>query len=180
MRRDRLDALAIGLLLTCCLFWGLQQVLIKLTLAEMPPVFQAWLRLGGATVLLLLWCRWRGVSVLQRDGTLWAGLLAGLLFAGEFICIYTGLERTGSARLTVFLYTSPFWVALLVPLWTRSERLHGLQWAGLVLAFGAVAFAPEPRRGRDAGRRPAGPGGRPVLGPDDGGDTQHRTGAHQP
>ena len=69
MRRDRLDALAIGLLLTCCLFWGLQQVLIKLTLAEMPPVFQAWLRLGGATVLLLLWCRWRGVSVLQRDGT---------------------------------------------------------------------------------------------------------------
>ena len=141
VRRDRLDALAIGLLLSCCLFWGLQQVLIKLTLAEMPPVFQAWLRLGGATVLLLLWCRWRGVSLLQRDGTLWAGLLAGLLFAGEFICIYTGLERTGSARLTVFLYTSPFWVALLVPLWTRSERLHGLQWAGLVLAFGAVAFA---------------------------------------
>ena len=43
--------------LISALFWGLQQVLIKLTLAEMPPVFQAWLRLGGATVLLLLWCR---------------------------------------------------------------------------------------------------------------------------
>lgn len=140
-RKDRLDALAIGLLLTCCLFWGFQQVLIKLTLAEMPPVFQAWLRLGGATVLLLLWCRWRGIALLERDGTLWAGLLAGLLFAAEFICIYTGLERTGSARLTVFLYTSPFWVALLVPLWTRSERLQSLQWAGLVLAFAAVAFA---------------------------------------
>ncbi|MEI7785030.1 MAG: DMT family transporter, partial [Betaproteobacteria bacterium] len=140
-RKDRLDAVAIALLLTCCLFWGLQQVLIKLTLAEMPPVFQAWMRLGGATVMLLLWCRWRGIALLERDGTAWAGLLAGLLFAGEFICIYSGLGHTGSARLTVFLYTSPFWVALLVPLWTRSERLHKMQWAGLVLAFAAVAFA---------------------------------------
>ena len=141
VRKHRLDALAVALLLTCCTVWGLQQVLIKVTLSEMPPMFQAWLRLGGATVLLLLWCRWRGVPLMQRDGTLWAGLLAGLLFAAEFICIYTGMQHTGSARLTVFLYSSPFWVALLVPLWNRSERLQGLQWAGLALAFAAVAFA---------------------------------------
>jgi drug/metabolite transporter (DMT)-like permease len=51
------------------------------------------------------------------------------------------MQYTSSSRLTVFLYTSPFWVALLVPLWIRDERLRGPQWAGLLLAFGAVAFA---------------------------------------
>ena len=51
-----------SLLLACCLFWGLQQVLIKATLTEIPPLFQASLRLAGATVLLWLWCRWRGIG----------------------------------------------------------------------------------------------------------------------
>lgn len=70
-----------------------------------------------------------------------AGLLAGSLFAAEFACIYIGLQYTAASRLTVFLYTSPFWVALLVPLWAKSEKLHGRQWWGLVLAFAGVAFA---------------------------------------
>ncbi|WP_309678818.1 DMT family transporter [Polaromonas sp.] len=140
-RKAHLDTLAISLLLACCLFWGLQQVLIKATLSELPPMFQASLRLIGATALLGLWCVWRGVPLFRRDGTLAAGLLAGVLFGAEFACIYLGLQYTTASRLTVFLYTSPFWVALLVPLWVRSERLRGLQWAGLLCAFVAVAFA---------------------------------------
>jgi uncharacterized membrane protein len=140
-RKTRLDSLAISLLLGCCLLWGMQQVLIKVTLSEMPPVFQAWMRMLGAALLLLIWCRLRGIVWWHKDGTLRAGLLAGLLFAAEFVCIYVGMQYTGSSRLTVFLYTSPFWVALLVPLWARSERLHAGQWAGLALAFCAVVFA---------------------------------------
>ena len=140
-RKAHLDLLAISLLLACCLFWGLQQVLIKATIAEIPPMFQASLRLAGATALLLLWCLWRGVPLFKRDGSLKAGLLAGGLFAGEFACIYLGLQYTTASRLTVFLYTSPFWVALLVPLWVTSERLRGMQWLGLLAAFVAVVFA---------------------------------------
>ncbi|WP_341908865.1 DMT family transporter [Polaromonas sp. YR568] len=140
-RKSQLDAFAITVLLGCCLFWGLQQVLIKATIAELPPMFQASLRLIGATVLLWLWCLWRGITLWQRDGSLRAGLLAGALFGSEFACIYLGLQYTTASRLTVFLYTSPFWVALLVPLWVKSERLRGLQWVGLLCAFVAVAFA---------------------------------------
>ena len=140
-RKDHLDGLAIGILLLCCMFWGLQQILVKLVLPEVPPVMQAALRCVGATVLLLVWCRWRGIALLERDGTLWAGLLAGALFAAEFACIYLGLQHTAASRLTVFLYTSPFWVAALVPLFVRSERLSPLQWTGLVCAFVAVVFA---------------------------------------
>jgi drug/metabolite transporter (DMT)-like permease len=141
LRKQHLDTLAVSLLLACCLFWGFQQVLVKATLPELPPVFQAALRFVGATLLLLLWCRARAVPLLARDGTLKAGLLAGMLFAGEFACLYIGLQFTTASRLTVLLYTSPFWVALLLPLWVHAERLRALQWLGLVIAFGALAFA---------------------------------------
>ena len=140
-RKPHLDLFAISLLLACCLFWGLQQVLIKATIAEIPPLFQASLRLAGATALLMLWCGWRGISLFQRDGSLGAGLLAGALFSAEFACIYLGLQYTTASRLTVFLYTSPFWVAVLLPWWVKPERLRGLQWVGLLAAFVAVVFA---------------------------------------
>ncbi len=140
-RKTHLDALSISLLLACCLFWGFQQVLVKATLPELPPVFQASIRFAGATLLLLLWCAWRGVKLFAADGSLRAGLLAGALFAVEFACLYVGLQHTSASRLTVFLYTSTFWVAALLPLWVKSEKLRPVQWAGLACAFAAVAFA---------------------------------------
>ena len=140
-RHEHLDGRAIAMLLACCLFWGFQQVLVKATLPELPPVFQAGVRFGGAGVLLWGWCRWRGVRLFERDGTLWAGLGVGLLFAAEFAALYLGLQHTTASRLTTFLYTSPFWVALLLPLFVPAERLRGAQWVGLACAFAAVAFA---------------------------------------
>jgi drug/metabolite transporter (DMT)-like permease len=140
-RKEHLDTLAVTLLLVCCLFWGFQQILIKTTVGEVPPLWQAALRFIGATVLLALWCLWRGVKLFERDGTLRAGLLAGALFAGEFTCIYLGLRETTASRLTVFLYTSPFVVALLLPRLVPAERLRAVQWAGLTIAFAAVAVA---------------------------------------
>jgi drug/metabolite transporter (DMT)-like permease len=119
----------------------LQQVLIKATVTEVPPLWQAALRFAGATVLLWLWCATRGIALFARDGTLRAGLLAGLLFAGEFSCIYLGLHDTTASRLTVFLYTSPFVVAILLPRLVPAERLRPVQWLGLVIAFAAVALA---------------------------------------
>jgi drug/metabolite transporter (DMT)-like permease len=128
-------------LLACCVFWGLQQILIKTTVVEVPPLWQASLRFVGGTAVLWLWCAVRGVKLFARDGTLRAGLLAGALFAGEFICIYLGLRETTASRLTVFLYTSPFVVAVLLPRFVAAERLRGVQWVGLVIAFAAVAVA---------------------------------------
>ena len=140
-RKDHLDTLAVALLLACCLFWGFQQVLVKATIPELPPVFQAALRFAGATVLLWLWCWWRRIPLFDRDGSLFTGILAGALFALEFACLYAGLQFSAASRLTVFLYTSPFWVAVLLPLFVPSEKIRPLQWLGLALAFTAVVFA---------------------------------------
>ena len=124
-RKDHLDTVAVLLLLGCCLFRGFQQVLVKATISQIDPVFQASIRFAFATLLLWLWCVWRGVRLFERDGTLGAGLLAGSLFAAEFACLYVGLQFSPASRLTVFLYTSPFWVAALP--WKRRQRRQALR-----------------------------------------------------
>jgi drug/metabolite transporter (DMT)-like permease len=140
-RKEHLDGVAISLLLACCVFWGFQQILIKTTVDEVPPLWQAALRFVGATAMLWLWCVWRKVPLFARDGTLRAGLLAGLMFAGEFACIYLGLRETAASRLTVFLYTAPFFVALILAQVLPAEKLRLVQWVGLAIAFAAVAVA---------------------------------------
>ncbi len=140
-RKDRLDLLALAVLLACCTVWGLSQVAAKLTLVQVPPLLQAGLRSLGAAVLLLLWSCWRGLKMWTADGTGPAGALAGVLFAVEFACIFVGLQFTTASRMVVFLYTAPFVVALGMPLIARNERLSLPQALGLVLAFGGVAWA---------------------------------------
>lgn len=147
-RKPHLDTLAIAILLACCMFWGLQQVLVKATVAEMAPIFQASVRFVIATVALLLWCLWRGVPLGREGhapgagrGALSSGLLAGALFAGEFACVYLGLQYTQASRLTVLLYCAPFWVALILPRFVPGEGLVGWQWLGLAGAFAGAALA---------------------------------------
>ncbi len=139
--KSHLDTIAIVLLLICCLAWGLQQVLVKATIPELAPMYQSTIRFSCALILVLIWCRFRKIRLFERDGSLWPGLLAGALFAGEFTMIYIGLIYGPASRLTVFLYTSPFWVAMLVPLIVPAEKLRPLQWVGLACAFSAVALA---------------------------------------
>lgn len=140
-RRSTLDTPALALLLGCCVLWGLNQVATKIALTDIPPLTQAALRSAGAALLLGAWARWRGIALLQRDGTLAGGLVAGTLFAGEFACIFVGLQFTAASRMVVFIYLAPFVVALGMPWITRGERLAAAQWLGLALAFGGVAWA---------------------------------------
>jgi drug/metabolite transporter (DMT)-like permease len=99
------------------------------------------LRSLGATVLVWAWSSLRGVRLFTRDGSLLPGLLAGLMFAAEFALIYEGLEFTTASRAVLFLYTSPFIVAVGVHLLVPGEKLSSPQILGLVGAFAGVAIA---------------------------------------
>ena len=83
-RKLHLDSVAVVALLACCAVWGLGQVAGKATLLEVPALMQAAIRSCAAAVLVALWARWRRIPLFDRDGTLAAGLWAGLLFAVEF------------------------------------------------------------------------------------------------
>ncbi|MBX3604400.1 MAG: DMT family transporter [Piscinibacter sp.] len=140
-RHTHLDARAAGLLVLCCFLWGLNQVAAKVAIAQVPPLWQAALRSLGGALLVFAWSRGRGITLFERDGSLRGGLLAGLLFAAEFGCIFLGLQFTTASRMAVFIYISPFVVALGMPFIARAERLGALQMAGLATAFAGVAWA---------------------------------------
>jgi drug/metabolite transporter (DMT)-like permease len=140
-RKTHLDALAITLLVSCCFLWGLNQVAAKAAMPEVPPLWQAASRSLGGALLVWGWARARGIPVFTRDATLHGGLLAGALFAAEFLCIFIGLQFTTASRMVVFIYISPFVVALGMPFIAHTERLSRVQMAGLLLAFSGVAWA---------------------------------------
>ena len=106
-RKDHLDTFAITVLVACCAFWGFQQILIKFAGREIPPLWQASVRMAGATALLWLWCQFRGVKLFNSDGSLQGGLIVGLLFAAEFCLIYLGLQHTSASLAPVTAGTLP-------------------------------------------------------------------------
>jgi drug/metabolite transporter (DMT)-like permease len=124
-----------------CAIWGLQQVAIKSTNSALPPVFQAGLRSAIAALLVWGWARVRGTPLFRNDGTLGAGLLAGVLFAGEFIGIFLGLTLTSASRMALFLYTAPCFTALGLHWFVAGERMRRLQWIGVMVAFVGMALA---------------------------------------
>ncbi|TAN77803.1 MAG: DMT family transporter [Magnetospirillum sp.] len=140
-RHLHLDALAMSLMVGLCALWGLNQVAAKVANAGVSPVLQAGLRSAGAVPLLWAWSSWRGIRLFDRDGSLPAGLAAGLMFAAEFALIFWGLEYTPASRAVVFLYTAPFVVALGMHLLVPSERLNRRQVAGLACAFTGIVAA---------------------------------------
>ena len=130
-----------AVLTVLCLCWGLQQVAIKIAIPGVSPALQAGIRSIGSLLLLWGWSARNGVRLVGRDGSLWPGLAAGLLFAVEFLLIFSGMTFTTASRGVIFLYTSPFIVALGAHLFVPNERMRVIQAVGLLCAFAGVAVA---------------------------------------
>jgi drug/metabolite transporter (DMT)-like permease len=146
---DRLDARAVLVLLACCACWGVNQTAIKVANSGISPVLQAGIRSLLAGALVYAWSVARGIPLFERDRTLWPGILAGVLFAGEFVTLYIGLDHTSASRGVVLLYMAPFAVAFGAHYLIPGDRLTttkiaGLTaaLAGLVVAMGEGVFAP--------------------------------------
>ncbi|MFH0958485.1 MAG: DMT family transporter, partial [Pseudomonadota bacterium] len=107
-KRQDLDVSAMMILVILCASWGLQQVAIKIASQGISPILQSGIRSMGATILVGIWMLIRREPMFAMDGTLWWGMVAGLLFAGEFLLIYLGLGFTNASRAVIFLYISPF------------------------------------------------------------------------
>ena len=136
-----LDAAAIAVTIGLCLSWGFNNVAIKLAIHDIPPLIQSAARSLIAALLVGAWTQARGISLLKRDGTLRVGILAGVLFALEFLLIYRGLVWTTATRGVLFLYLAPFFVVIgsrwLVP----GDHFHLSQWLGLLLSFVGIVIA---------------------------------------
>ena len=139
--RKPLDATAIALMVLLCFIWGLSQVTTKLAAEGVSLVTQAALRSAVAAALLFAWMRLRGLPLFDRDRTLVPGVVAGLLFGGEFVFIFLGLGHTDAARMVVFVYLAPCFTAIGLAWFVPGEKLNARQWLGVFTAFGGLVLA---------------------------------------
>lgn len=148
-----LDAASMALVVLLCLTWGFNQPAIKLAIHDVPPLIQCAIRSSLGILIVLGIMRWRGLAVAARDGTLTAGLAAGVLFGVEFLLIYRGLLYTTASRAVLFIYLAPFFVVIGARWLMPGDRFGALQWTGLLLsfigmvvAFGLPTPAADPRQ----------------------------------
>ena len=140
-RKNHIDVFAASVLISFSVLLGLNQALVKLVNVGFAPVFQAGLRSACAflPVLAFAWIARRRLSV--TDGTLGPGIVNGLLFSGEFCLLFLALDYTSVARVSLFFYTMPFWVAVGAHFLIPGERLNRSRIVGLAIALAGVTLA---------------------------------------
>jgi drug/metabolite transporter (DMT)-like permease len=121
--------------------WAANWPLMKLALADAPPMMFVIVRLVGTLVILapvLLATREPVLPVpSDRLGLAWVGLLQ---VAGFLIFGIIGLAIVPAGRAIVLAYTMPLW-AIPIGLWMWREPIGGWQLAGAALGFvGLVLF----------------------------------------
>src|SRR5690606_26607007 len=129
--RRPMDGLASGPLLVLCLIWAMLQIALKATAPDFAPMFQIAVRSAVAGLLVILLMAVRGERL---DGflDLWRpGLLAGTLYALEFVLVGESLRHTSAGHVVVLLYTAPIFAALGLHWKLPDERLAAVQWLGV-------------------------------------------------
>ena len=142
-RATHLDARAIFCVVGLCALWGVQQVMVKLAVADgMAPVMQAALRSVLAGICVAGWIAFKSgqgrLRPLLSPAAVWPGLLIAAMFGLEFLLLYPGVHLTTASRAVVFLYCAPFFTTLGAHLLLKGERLGVVQASGLAVAFVGV------------------------------------------
>jgi drug/metabolite transporter (DMT)-like permease len=124
--------------------WAANWPLMKLALADAPPLAFVLLRLVGTLALLAPFLLARGEPLLpvrgERLGLFWVGQFQ---VAGFLICSIIGLAIVPPGRAIVLAYTMPLW-AIPIGLWLWPEPLGRFQLAGAALGFTGLALFMNP------------------------------------
>lgn len=138
-RKPSIDAFAAAAMILLTMSWGANSVAGKIAVTGLDPMLVSLLRAALAIIALLAWCRFRGLPVFARDGTLRSGVLAGLLFGLEFAAIYAGLALTSASRANLMTNTMPLF-ALAGTHFLLGEKATPVKIAGTIIAFIGVGI----------------------------------------
>ena len=121
-------------------FWGSTYTAIRVGAAEMPALLLAGTRFLVAGIVLLGWCRWRGLSIQCPPKTMLTLGAIGLLLLGVGNVGLVYAERTVPSGLSSLAFAvTPLYVALIEIVLPSGEPLPRRGWLGLLLGFTGLA-----------------------------------------
>jgi len=124
-------------LVLLAVIWGASFLLMRLGAADFGPVALAFVRVTGASLMLLPLLAWRGQGGALRHH--WRPIVVvGLINSALPFVLFTVAALVLNAGLSaVFNATSPLWAAVIARLWLQ-ERLTPTRWLGLAVGFVGV------------------------------------------
>lgn len=122
-KKPNIDAFGAISLTGFALLLAFNQVVIKVVNDGLQPVFFAGLRSVGGALIIFAWMWARGLSRHIAPGTVLPGILIGVVFAIEFVCLFWALDLTSVTRTSVIFYTMPMWLVLAAHFLIPGDRL---------------------------------------------------------
>jgi drug/metabolite transporter (DMT)-like permease len=137
-----------AMLVTLCLIWGFTWPVMRISLAEIPPMsFRVLTALIGALAMCMLVMLQRRSFRLPRRSAWTHVVVAGVLNVVGFSLFSAFAQiHAATSRVTIIAYTMPIWTALLArPI--LGERLNVARGAGLALCVAGMTVLIFPLAG---------------------------------
>jgi drug/metabolite transporter (DMT)-like permease len=117
-------------------FWGSTYTAIRIGVEQMPALLFAGTRFLIAGLILMAWCRGRGMRLTWPAATMLRLGLIGLLLLGVGNVALVFVERTVPSGLASLMWAGiPLYVALAEMILPGGEALPGRGWLGIALGF---------------------------------------------
>lgn len=130
-------------LILLSLIWGYSWPVVKIGLAYAPVLEFATIRTAIGAVGLLIYLGFFSNSPFRPVAWTPILVLAALMTTGFSILSVLPVLTGGAGKTSVLVFTMPFWLLLFAqPM--LGERIEGLQWIAVVVAFVGLALIIEP------------------------------------
>jgi drug/metabolite transporter (DMT)-like permease len=129
-------------MLVLVLIWGYSWITSKIALSYASPLDFSVVRVVLGTLSLFVFLVWSKAS-LRPQHFRWV-IFIGIVQTAAFIVLNTwALAGGGPGKISVLVFTMPFWVAILA--WpVLGERIRGWQWLALALAITGLMLILQP------------------------------------
>jgi drug/metabolite transporter (DMT)-like permease len=152
MPSARRTVLVLAALAFLCLVWGSTWLAIKVNIRDLPPLGAAGLRFLLAALVIAATAGRRRLPAAEKPGLGFWLLLAVLMVACPYACVYWSEQYIPSGLTAVLFATYPLFVAILAHAGVAGERMTpslagGLAsgFVGVVVLFSADLSPAEPR-----------------------------------
>lgn len=140
-KKNKIDTFGAIALISFSLLLGINHVVIKIVNDGLNPIFFAGIRSFIAFLFIIIWMKITKKTIVFNTKNKIICLVAGLVFALEFLFLFLALDFTSVSRNSIIYYSMPLWLTILLFFTKNKENLSFIKLFGLILAFSGVVIS---------------------------------------